>query len=114
MHIRKSRRKFAGPMYLAVSILTLIGWLDAHEILAQTGSGAIPRILKKGALCIEGNEVEGEGTSSYKATGFAVATIGGQSSKLEGDSIVYDKTTRTLEAKGHARLFRDGSETKAD
>lgn len=98
------------PVVLA---LTTSG-LYAGETLAQASNESSLRVFKKGASCIEGNDVEGEGTSSYKATGAAIVTIGGQSSKLEADTIVYDRTSRTVAASGHARMFRNGSETKAD
>lgn len=113
MPVHSNRWKLAS-ISLVISVTTLGYCLESSETLAQNSSGMLPKVLRKGTLCIEGNEIEGDSTSSCKATGFAVATIGGQSSKLEGDSIVYDRTSRTIEAIGHARMFRDGSETKAE
>lgn len=62
---------------------------------------------------VEKTQTQGDSVS-YKGTGNVVATIGGQDSKIEADSVIFESETGLFQAKGNVHLFRNGCELTAN
>ncbi len=61
----------------------------------------------KGVIQIVADDTEyDEDKNTFLGTGNAVAIIGGQDSKLEADSILYDQTNEMIDARGNVKIIR--------
>jgi hypothetical protein len=68
--------------------------------------------LLKGTVQIVADDTEyDQDANSFLGTGNAVALIGGQNSKLEADSILYDQNSQMIDARGNVRILRGGTLT---
>ena len=68
--------------------------------------------LLKGTVQIVADDTEyDQDANSFLGTGNAVALIGGQNSKLEADSILYDQNNQMIDARGNVRILRSGQLT---
>ncbi len=68
--------------------------------------------LHKGTVQIVADDTEfDQDNNSFLGTGNAVALIGGEDSKLEADTILYNQTTQVMDARGNVRMLRNGQLT---
>jgi len=68
--------------------------------------------LIKGTVQIVADDTEfNEQQNTFLGTGNAVALIGGQDSKLEADTILYDQNSQMMDARGNVRIYRGGQLT---
>ena len=68
--------------------------------------------LLKGTVQIVADDTEyDQEKNTFLGTGNAVAVIAGQNSKLEADTILYDQTSQTIDARGNVKIVRDGQLT---
>lgn len=68
--------------------------------------------LMKGVVQIVADDTEyDQDNNTFLGTGNAVALIGGQDSKLEADTILYNQTDQMIDARGNVRVLRDGQLT---
>jgi hypothetical protein len=68
--------------------------------------------LMKGMVQIVADDTEFDSANNtFLGTGNAVAIIGGQNSKLEADTILYNQDTNIMDARGNVRVLRDGNLT---
>jgi hypothetical protein len=68
--------------------------------------------LLQGTVQIVADDTEyDQDANSFLGTGNAVALIGGQDSKLEADSILYDQNKQVIDARGNVRILRGGQLT---
>jgi len=66
----------------------------------------------KGVIQIVADDTEyDQDKNTFLGTGNAVAIIGGQNSKLEADTILYDQTTEMIDARGNVKILRGGQLT---
>ncbi len=66
----------------------------------------------KGTIQIVADDTEfDQEKNTFLGTGNAVAIIGGQNSKLQADSILYDQNSQTIDARGNVSILRDGQLT---
>ncbi len=66
----------------------------------------------KGTIQIVADDTEfDQEKNTFLGTGNAVAIIGGQNSKLQADSILFDQTNQTIDARGNVSILRDGQLT---
>jgi hypothetical protein len=66
----------------------------------------------KGTVQIVADDTEfDQNANTFLGTGNAVAIIGGENSKLEADSILYDQNDQTIDARGNVRILRNGQLT---
>ena len=66
----------------------------------------------KGVIQIVADDTEyDQEKNTFLGTGNAVAIIGGQKSKLEADTILYDQNNEMIDARGHVKILRDGQLT---
>lgn len=65
--------------------------------------------LLKGTVQIVADDTEyDQNKNTFLGTGNAVATIGGQNSRLEADMILYDQNTQMMDARGNVKIIRQG------
>lgn len=65
--------------------------------------------LLKGTVQIVADDTEyDQSKNTFLGTGNAVATIGGQDSRLEADMILYDQNSQTMDARGNVKIIRQG------
>lgn len=90
------------------------------NISAETGddaaaAGDVPagdESLLKGTVQITADDTEyDQDKNTFLGTGNAVAIIGGQDSKLQADSILYDENNNTIDARGDVKILRSGQLT---
>lgn len=68
--------------------------------------------LLKGTVQIVADDTEyDQEKNTFLGTGNAIAIIGGQNSKLEADTILYDQNSQTIDARGNVKILRNGSLT---
>jgi lipopolysaccharide export system protein LptA len=68
--------------------------------------------LHKGTVSIVADDTEfDQDNNTFLGTGNAVALIGGEDSKLEADTILYNQTTQIMDARGNVRMLRNGQLT---
>jgi hypothetical protein len=66
----------------------------------------------KGTIQIVADDTEyDQEKNTFLGSGNAVAIIGGQNSKLEADTILYDQNTQMVDARGHVKILRAGQLT---
>jgi hypothetical protein len=66
----------------------------------------------KGTIQIVADDTEfDQNKNTFLGTGNAVALIGGQNSKLQADSILYDQNNQMIEARGNVSILRNGQLT---
>ncbi|MBU6453194.1 MAG: hypothetical protein KGS72_15530 [Cyanobacteria bacterium REEB67] len=66
----------------------------------------------KGVIQIVADDTEyDQDKNTFLGTGNAVAIIGGQNSKLEADTILYDQNSEMIDARGNVKILRDGQLT---
>lgn len=66
----------------------------------------------KGTVQIIADDTEyDQDKNTFLGTGNAVALIGGQNSKLEADSILYDQNNQMIDARGNVKILRHGTLT---
>lgn len=83
----------------------------AGTVAEDTGDTADDTTLS-GTVQIVADDTEyDQEKNTFLGTGNAVALIGGQSSKLEADSILYDQTSQIIDARGNVRILRNGQLT---
>ncbi|HEY9776762.1 MAG TPA: hypothetical protein V6C81_23565 [Planktothrix sp.] len=81
-----------------------------------TGKAAIDPMadgpLLKGTVQIVADDTEfDEGNNTFLGTGNAVAIIGGEDSKLEADSILYNQNNQIMDCRGNVRIYRNSQLT---
>src|ERR1700679_2894557 len=68
--------------------------------------------LIKGTVQIVADDTEfDQDKNTFLGTGNAVAIIGGQRSKLEADTILYDQGKEMIDARGNVKILRNGQLT---
>jgi hypothetical protein len=68
--------------------------------------------LMKGMVQITADDTEyDEEKNTFLGTGNAVALIGGQNSKLEADTILYNQNDQMMDARGNVHIMRNGQLT---
>jgi hypothetical protein len=66
----------------------------------------------KGTVQIIADDTEyDQDKNTFLGTGNAIAVIGGQNSKLEADSILYDQNNQMIDARGNVKILRRGTLT---
>ncbi len=66
----------------------------------------------KGTIQIVADDTEfDQNKNTFLGTGNAVALIGGQNSKLQADSILYDQNSQMIDARGNVSILRNGQLT---
>jgi lipopolysaccharide export system protein LptA len=66
----------------------------------------------KGTIQIVADDTEfDQNKNTFLGTGNAVALIGGQNSKLQADSILYDQNNQMIDARGNVSILRNGQLT---
>lgn len=66
----------------------------------------------KGTVQIVADDTEfDQNANTFLGTGNAVAIIGGENSKLQADTILYDQNEQTIDARGNVRILRNGQLT---
>jgi hypothetical protein len=66
----------------------------------------------KGTVQIVADDTEfDQNANTFLGTGNAIAIIGGENSKLEADTILYDQNDQTIDARGNVRILRNGQLT---
>ncbi|MBS2006292.1 MAG: hypothetical protein JST01_04590 [Cyanobacteria bacterium SZAS TMP-1] len=66
----------------------------------------------KGVIQIVADDTEyDQDKNTFLGTGNAVAIIGGQNSKLEADTILYDQAKEMIDARGNVKILRNGQLT---
>ncbi|MDR3611950.1 MAG: hypothetical protein P4L53_00190 [Candidatus Obscuribacterales bacterium] len=81
----------------------------------EVGDVASEDTTLKGTIQIVADDTEyDQEKNTFLGTGNAVALIGGQDSKLEADTILYDQNAQIMDARGHVRILRTGQLTTGD
>jgi len=84
--------------------------IDAGRVEDDEDSGNGP--LRKGMVQIVADDTEyDEQKNTFLGTGNAVALIGGQDSKLEADTILYNQNDQMMDARGNVHIMRNGQLT---
>ena len=66
----------------------------------------------KGTIQIVADDTEfDQDKNTFLGTGNAIALIGGQNSKLQADSILYDQNNQMIDARGNVSILRNGQLT---
>ncbi len=66
----------------------------------------------KGTIQLIADDTEfDQQTNTFLGTGNAIVLIGGEDSKLEADTILYDQNNQTIDARGAVRIYRNGQLT---
>src|SRR3990167_390938 len=66
----------------------------------------------KGTVQIVADDTEyDQQKNTFLGTGNAVVSIGGEDSRLEADTILYDQNNQVIDARGNVRIYRDGQLT---
>ncbi|SRR5579875_832856 len=83
------------------------------EADVDDGGGEVgPNTTLKGMIQLTADDTEyDQEKNTFLGTGNAVVYIGGQDSKLEADTILYDQNNEIIDARGNVRIFRDGQVT---
>lgn len=86
---------------------------SVSTVSTNDGSEAINEgATLKGTIQIVADDTEFDQTkNTFLGTGNAIAIIGGQNSKLQADSILYDQNNQTIDARGNVSILRDGQLT---
>ncbi len=87
-------------------------WLSAERGADEDVSGVTENTTLKGTVQLVADDTEyDQDTNTFLGTGNAVVTIGGENSKLEADTILYDQNNQVIDARGSVRIIRDGQLT---
>ncbi len=74
--------------------------------------GLPPGAKLKGTIQLIADDTEfDQQTNTFLGTGNAIVLIGGEDSKLEADTILYDQNNQTIDARGAVRIYRNGQLT---
>jgi TonB family protein len=100
-----------GSVLLSITsalLLSSIACASWGLVGAERGSDnpLTPSVAK--LLTIEADEIDLRAAGGCVARGAAVASVGGESVRLEGDLIIFDERARIIEAVGHARFSGTG------
>lgn len=105
------------PIADSEDLLPTLGTISAESGNVQNGNvddeEATPADkLLKGTVQIVADDTEfDQDKNTFLGTGNAVALIGGQNSKLEADTILYDQNSQIMDARGNVRILRGGQLT---
>ncbi len=92
------------------TISTEKGKIDQHAGVDQEAINEDTTL--KGTVQIIADDTEyDQEKNTFLGTGNAVAVIGGQNSKLEADSILYDQNSQMIDARGNVKILRHGTLT---
>lgn len=91
---------------------TMSAEIEEDEVVGSAASEVEDDTTLKGTIQIVADDTEyDQDKNTFLGTGNAVAIIGGQNSKLEADTILYDQNTQMIDARGNVRILRGGQLT---
>jgi hypothetical protein len=112
-----STQSAGKPIADSEDLLPTLGTIAPESGNVQTGNvddeEATPADkLLKGTVQIVADDTEfDQDNNTFLGTGNAVAIIGGQNSKLQADTILYDQNSQIMDARGNVRILRGGQLT---
>lgn len=91
---------------------TMSAEIETDEVVGSAVNSMEDDTTLKGTIQIVADDTEyDQDKNTFLGTGNAVALIGGQDSKLEADTILYDQNTQMIDARGNVRIVRGGQLT---
>lgn len=91
---------------------SIVDPLDESSSGLQANSDIGDDTTLKGTIQLVADDTEyDQEKNTFLGTGNAVVIIGGENSKLEADTVLYDQNNQIIDARGNVRILRDGQLT---